>query len=266
MANYTLTYSETAKGWVSFYSYYPEWMIGMNNYLYSFKGGNLYRHNVNSKRNTFYEDYWTRAGNTGGAFTATQLQSVLNEAVLENKLFKTIDLQGDASWDVQLETDLQNSGYINSDWFELKESTYFAFVRNNANGQLSLRSVNGIGNSLTVTTGGTVVNFSINPLISIGKILSIGDYLYFGTDVKFAGKVIDINVNLPAGINQIVIDTSVTGTVPITTNVNYFLYIKNSIAESHGVLGHYCTFTMQNSSVDKIELFAVESEVMKSYP
>ena len=167
MANYTLTYSETAKGWVSFYSYYPEWMIGMNNYLYSFKGGNLYRHNVNSKRNTFYEDYWTRAGNTGGAFTATQLQSVLNEAVLENKLFKTIDLQGDASWDVQLETDLQNSGYINSDWFELKESTYFAFVRNNANGQLSLRSVNGIGNSLTVTTGGTVVNFSINPLISM---------------------------------------------------------------------------------------------------
>jgi hypothetical protein len=44
------------------------------------------------------------------------------------------------------------------------------------------------------------------------------------------------------------------------------MYIKNSVAESHGVLGHYCVFTLENSNTDKVELFAAESEIMKSYP
>ena len=51
---YTLTYSEAVEGWVSFYSFIPDYMIGMNNKLYSFKGGNLYEHNKNSNRNYFY--------------------------------------------------------------------------------------------------------------------------------------------------------------------------------------------------------------------
>jgi len=266
MSTYTLAYSEGVAGWVSFYSYYPDYMIGMNNYFYTFKGGNLYRHNVNEQRNTFYEDWWERLGNPTLSFVSTQLQSVFNQNILENKLFKTIDLQGDSVWDIQLSTDLQYSGYIESSWFDKKEATYFAFIRNNSNGQLALRSVNGIGNSKTVA-GGNIINFSINPLIAIGDIISVGDYLYFDSlSLFFAGVVTQINVNYPAGINQIVIDTTVTGTVPITTDINYFLYIKNSVAESHGVLGHYCKFTMENNYSIKIELFAVESEAMKSFP
>ena len=52
---YTLTYSESAGGFPSFYSYIPDKIIGMNNYLYTFKQGNLYRHNVNSVRNSYYD-------------------------------------------------------------------------------------------------------------------------------------------------------------------------------------------------------------------
>ena len=107
MSNHTLTYSEGVAGWVSFYSFYPDWIIGMNNYLYTFKGGNLYRHNVNASRNTFYQPWWTQSGNPAGAFRPTKVQSVFNNAVLENKLFKTINLEGDAAWSAQLITDLQ---------------------------------------------------------------------------------------------------------------------------------------------------------------
>ena len=118
---YTLTYSASVDGWPSFYSYYPDWMVGMNNFFYTFRGGNLYRHNVNETRNTFYADWWVRIGSPSSAFVSTQLQSVLNQAVLENKLFKTINLQGDSPWEVQLETDLQYSGFIQTNWFEKKE-------------------------------------------------------------------------------------------------------------------------------------------------
>lgn len=266
MASKTLTYSEAVQGWVSFYSYDPDWMIGMNNYLYTFKGGNLYRHNVNSERNTFYKDWWTRIGNVAGSFVSTQLQSVINTSVLENKLFKTISLQGDSIWDMQMETDLQYSGFVESAWFSRKEAVFFAFIRNNSSGQLALRSLNGIGNSTTVT-GGNTINFSIAPLIDIGNIISVGDLVYFGaTTPQLAGKVTAINVNYPAGVNQLVIDTSIPNTVPIPSNVEYFLSLKNSVAESHGVLGHYMKFSMQNQLSTKVELFAVESEVMKSFP
>lgn len=275
MPNYTLTYSEAAGGWVSFYSFYPDWMIGMNNYLYTFKGGDLYRHNTNQTRNTFYSQWWIKIGQPNGAFSPTTLQATFNQGALENKLFKTINLEGDSSWSVQLDTDIQNSGYIDSAWFEKKEASYFAFVRNNSSGEFALRSLNGIGRSFQVT-GGTVIKFSINPLIAIGNIISVGDLIYFFTPSitppnptsLLAGKVTAITVDYPNNLNQITITTVVPGatTVPITTQNPYFLYVKNSVAESHGVLGHYCTFNIQNYSSAKIELFAIQSEVMKSFP
>ena len=274
--NYTLSYSEGVAGWVSFYSYNPDWMIGMNNYFYTFKGGNLYKHNVNASRNTFYQPWWNivdiiNPDPSPLAFTPTSIQTVFNTAALENKLFKTINIEGDAPWGATLETDLQVSGFIDQGWFEKKEAAYFAFVRNNSVGQFALRSLNGIGNSLTVTGAGTntaQVNFSINPLISIGNIISIGDYVYFGANTQLAGIVVDVIVDYPAGINRIIVNNNMLSplTIPIPGNVNYFLYVKNSVAESHGVLGHYCTTTLSNSFNSKIELFAVEANVMKSFP
>jgi len=266
---YTLSYSQSVDGWVSFYSYNPDWMIGMNNYFYTFKGGNIYRHNTNETRNTFYQPWWTQIGQPNNSFTPSMLQSVINAVPLENKLFKTLNLEGDSIWSATLETDLQYSGYIQSEWFEKKEAAYFAFIRNNEIGQLALRSLNGIGNSFqrTISTGTATIKFSISPkLIQIGNIISIGDYLYIGTTPQLVGKVTSIQVNYPAGLNQLVIDTTIPGTVPIPSDVQFYFYIKNSVAESHGVLGHYMVFNLTNTSKDKIELFAVESNVMKSFP
>jgi hypothetical protein len=268
MANYTLSYSESAQGWPSFYSFYPDWMIGMNNYFYSFKGGNLYRHNVNQLRNNFY-----------GVQYPSRIISVFNDAPLENKLFKTLNLEGDDTWSALMETDIQDSGIIDGSWFEKKEASWYAFVRNAGTvpaqpSEYALRSVNGIGRSTTITgTGAAVqVNFAIGASpISIGNILSIGDYLYYSlppsynTPILF-GQVTNIQVNYPAGLNRITVDTTIPGaTIPAIQNP-YIMYIKNSVAESHGVLGHYCVFTLENSNINKVELFAVESEVMKSYP
>lgn len=273
--SYTLTYSESVKGWPSFYSYYPDWIIGMNNYLYTFKGGDLYRHNVNNNRNTFYEQWYAKfpVPPPPGPFVPSRVVSVINDSVLESKLFKTIVLQGDSQWDATLVTDLQDSGYITSSWFEKKEQTYFAFIRNNASGEFSLRSVTGIGRSIStnILAGSAEVNFSIAPLISIDGVISIGDSVYFSvppaySTTYFAGVVSNIIRNYSGGINQLVVDTTPPGTVPIVGQDSYFFTVKNSVAESHGVLGHYCVFDIINGSSSKIELFTVGSEVMKSFP
>ena len=258
---YTLTYDSGVQGWPSFYSYLPDWMVGMNNYFYTIKGGDLYRHNVNNTRNNFY----------GIQYNST-IQSVFNDMPLENKLFKTINLEGDSVWGATLATDIQDSGVINANWFEKKEQVYYAFVRNSGTvpagqDEYALRSLNGIGRSDSVV-GGNTVFFDLQ--YKINNILSVGDMLYFSlppyTVPQLAGQVQQVNFNPLAGINNLVIDTSIPGAVTIPIQDAFFLFIKNAIAESHGVLGHYCVFDITNTSTSGINLFAVESEVMKSYP
>ncbi len=271
MPNYTITYADSVQGFPSFYSFSPDWMIGMNNYFYTFKGGNLYRHNVNAVRNNFYGIQYT-----------TTMKSVFNKSPLENKLFKTINLEGDSSWGVTLSTDLQNSGFIDSAWFDKKESSWYAFVRNSGStpallDNYALRSVNGLARSSSVTVVGALTTIDFPVTIDIGNIISIGDMVYFGNpNPQLAGQVTAINKNLPAGVNQLVINnngatfvplvTPTPTTIPLPSQTEYILYIKNSVAESHGVLGHYCLFDMTNIETTKISLFAVESEIMKSYP
>lgn len=279
MPNDTLSYSESVQGWPSFYSYNPDWMIGMNNHFYTFKGGDLYRHNVNESRNTFYQDWWDKVGSPSGAFEPSLVQSVFNDSPLENKLFKTINLEGDSTWDAELQTDIQDTGFIDSDWFEKKEQSWYAFVRNSGTTPASpaeypLRSLNGIGRSSSLVGSGSSleVKFQISPnLVVIGGIASIGDYLYYCLPPSYStpvlcGKITNIIVNYPSGNNKLVVDTTIPdGSVPPIGDA-YMMYIKNSVAESHGVLGHYCVFTLVNSETSKVELFAVESSVMKSYP
>ena len=156
LGNYTLTYStdERVQGWPSFYSFYPDWMIGMNNYFYTFYQGNLYRHNSNPIRNSWY-----------GQVAGSTLTTVFNTSPLENKLFKTISLQGAEAWSALMETDIQISDTIDSTWFQKKEQVWFAFVRNqSATTNFSLRSVNGIASSTSTDDSdpaAVVINFDV---------------------------------------------------------------------------------------------------------
>ena len=121
MPNYTLTYSEGSKGFPSFYSYNPEYMIGMNNFFYSFKNGQLYRHNTNDTRNSYY-----------GTTYASTIKTVINSSPLDNKLFKTLNLESTDAWSVELLTDVAaQSSSIESTSFVKKEGNYFAYVRTN---------------------------------------------------------------------------------------------------------------------------------------
>jgi len=261
MPNYTLTYSDGFQGWPSFYSFDPDWMIGMNNYFYTFKNGDIYRHNVNETRNNFYGDQYN-----------TTITSVFNDQPLENKLFKTINLEssfvdGTHSWGGIFDTDIQTTGFIEAPWFELKEGAWFAFMRNEGNvptldTDLALRSLNGIGQCSTVTTVGPNIQINFPLTLSIGTSISVGDIIYATTAITLIGTISNVVVDLPNGFNYIQVDAPTATPNP----GDLILFIKNQVAESYGVLGHYCEFVLTNTSTSAVELFAVESEVMKSFP
>tara|TARA_R110000803_G_scaffold198536_1_gene262295 strand:+ start:6116 stop:7483 length:1368 start_codon:yes stop_codon:yes gene_type:complete len=263
---YTLSYSSTSKGWPSFYSYNPDYMIGMNNYFYSFSGANLWRHSTNDLRNNFY-----------GTQYNSSITSVINELPLASKLFKTINLQSDEPWTVTLNTDLQANGFISNSWFELKEGSWFAAVKNTTQSptiisNFSSRAINGIGraDSFTGLASTRQFDFISNPAFRIGSILSVGDFLYYNSEISntpmLAGQVTQININLQQNINNIVIDGSIPGATGPDVANPYVIGVKNNTAESYGLLGHYCRFILENIGPSPTELFALQAEIMKSYP
>lgn len=268
----TLTYSEDSKGFPSFYTYCPEFIKGMNQYLYTFKGGNLWRHNTNDTRNNYYGEQYP-----------SRITSVFNELPLQNKLFKTLNLEGDDAWSATLQTDINLDGEIAAEYFVQKEGAWFAFVRNNGpigadsdGSQWELRSVNGIGvgdSFDTVDPANIIITFPAG--IDVGSIVSVGDLMYFAiapnySSPQFSGVL--TSISRLADVFTITINSTAAAPFPspqptnIPTADNFWFFIKNPVAESHGVLGHYCIFELTLEETSASELFVVESDVMKSFP
>ena len=319
MAAITVTYSHKLNGWTSFFSYTPEWMIGMNTNFYSMSDGNLYRHRDDATaRNNFY----------GVQYDST-IQTVFNDAPLDAKMFKTIGLEGDDPWTAAITTDF-GTGAIDSTYFQLKEGDYYAYIRRDSgNIDIDLMSAQGIGTVTTVTTtapdsgtttgttafkliqsgqnflttvsiGDTVNNttdstvaivtavdsdtqlsldcdimvsgedYTINVTtllfnFSLGSIVSIGDTVYFGATPTLGGTITAIDDTLlTISLTSDGSCGTIAGTAPV--NGNHILYFKDAVAESYGARGYYMEVSLTNTTTTAVELFAITSEVFKSYP
>lgn len=262
MAKFTVTYNGKVGGFPSFYSFEPESIIGMNNRLYTFKDGKLYGHESDiTDRNNFYDE----AGESS-------IQTIFNTEPNDNKIYKTINLEGTSAWDTTLTSDLQTTGSIEKEWYEKLENSYRAFVRDTGGDptiaeELPMRSMNGIGKSRDLDFFGPVVQVSFPMNLNVQA--NVGDSVYAAASPSFdtlflvgvvSGTTFDPTAVTP--INTIVVNTT-TGTLPADSE-HYFMSAKSSIAESHGVTGHYGVITLTNDSTTAVELFSVEAEVMQS--
>jgi preprotein translocase subunit YajC len=322
MAASTLTYADNLNGWTSFFSYLPEWMIGMNNTFYSFKAGHLYKHRDDTvTKNYFY----------GVQYNST-IKTIFNDAPLDAKMFKTIGLESNSAWTAAITTDF-GSGSIDASYFQLKEGDYYGYIRRIAgNIDLDLMSAQGIGEVTTVTTsvkdsgttdavpvaanqlkqtgqnflttvsvGDTVNNttsgtsaivtsvdsdilltldcnimaagtqaYTINATtllfaFSLDNIVSVGDTVYFGATPTLGGTITAIDdKTLTISLTSDGSCGTISGAAP--NNGDYILYFKDAVAESYGARGYYMQIELTNTATTAVELFAITSEVFKSYP
>ena len=105
MTDYTLSFSERVKGWVSFKSFYYEGGQSMSGNYYTFKYGKLWRHHDHQYdyRNTFYN-----------SFTASSFTAVLNDMPGVIKSFKTVNYEGSDSRIEILSDEFDNVGQYNT--------------------------------------------------------------------------------------------------------------------------------------------------------
>lgn len=242
----TLSFSPSDQGWVSRYSYQPDMMLGLDSTLYSFKNGNIYIHNsTNVDRGEFY-----------GVKYPASVTTTFNESPFDVKMYKTLSLDSDDTWDASYVTDL-NSGSILNTSFELKEGNYFAYIRRDdslviANDDAKSLSTQGIG--AVSSYASLVINFAF----SISSPVSVGDRIY-----KASGSTFTY-----IGVVQSYTTTSITlvsaAVAPIAGD--FIVVAKNKNAESFGMRGYYMDVTLENNSADAVELFAISSSIFKSFP
>lgn len=240
--DYTLSFSEYVNGWTSFHSWKPESMVSSNGDFYTFKNGQLYKHNANDTvRNTFYGDEYN-----------SEIEFIMNDGPSEVKVFKTIEIEGDTKdFDVTITTDL-DSGHIDKTSFEKKEGFHYSYIRRNSTDEVNteLLSVQGIGRLLGVSSN----TFSVQDVPSE---VSIGDVLYKSTANSYE-KIGTISATTSNSIT--------TSASAVTPTVNDYIFAaKAPVAESYGLKGYFANIRLTNSSTSKIELFSVNTEASKSF-
>lgn len=245
----TLTFSEKSKGWTSFQAYEPDGICGLNSRMYTVKDGQLYLHGrlrealsfLSTPRNNFY-----------GTQYPSKITTIFNESPNRDKIFKTLVLEGSHAWDALLETNLTQST-IDDQEFNLKESRWFAYIRKNEQvSDLTGTGVQGIGQVASVD--GTTVNFTHVP-----DMVSIGDAVV---------KVVS-GVQTTIGTVQAKTETSITltgSTDPADVAIgNYCFARKNARIEGSEIRGYYMEVTLENNNVNKVELFAIGTNVVLSH-
>lgn len=262
MAEVTVSYSPKVQGWPSFYSFIPEQMVSLENRFYSLKNGSLWRHNAEGVYSTFY-----------GVAYDHSVELVFNDDPTLNFLYKTLKIEGDDPQDVTVESDIETFGSIDKEWFNKQEGTWFAFIRTSGTtpigtDEYALRSLSGIATSsgISGSLGARIVNFEL--AINIGSQLSIGDSFYYlnGGSPVYAGIVTNIEIDKKNAINRVTINDNASGATSPPSGTLYYMYAKNTVAESSGILGHYAKVKLTNQITDRLsEIFSVEAEVMRSF-
>jgi hypothetical protein len=86
----TLTFSERAQGWNTFYTYRPDLMFSLKNNYFTTKEGSLYIH----------YDSLTNANEFYGVSNQSSITFIFNPSPSINKNFKTINYEGSNGWQV----------------------------------------------------------------------------------------------------------------------------------------------------------------------
>ena len=88
----TISFSENAKGWTSFWDYDPMFGGTLNNTYYTVKGDSLWKHYDQSVINN--------RGNFYGTYYPTSVELVFNPSVSIPKNFNTVNYEGSNGWQV----------------------------------------------------------------------------------------------------------------------------------------------------------------------
>lgn len=242
----TLTFDESVKGWTSFHTFSPDFMVGMNNKLFSFKGGDLYEHHSSEVlRNIYY-----------GTQYPSKVSLMFNDNPSEIKELQSVVLEGNNTWNVLIKSFVSNSddflqSTISNTEFVKKEGMWYAYARRNELDHYDSKSSYGLG-SVVGVSGNTI------SIIGVNSSLCVGDIIVRGDDLSTISTITEITPT-EFGVD---IELLSVGTL---TEGDYVMGVKDSRVEGGNLRGYAIRMDLENYNDNKTELFAVNAEIIKSF-
>lgn len=245
--NYTVSFDEQVKGWTSFHSYKPDYMIGMNNQFFSFLGADLYiHHSDNVERNNYY-----------GVTYPSKLSMIFNDHPSDVKELKALSIEGNNTWETVIKSFVSNSddylqSTIKEGEFVKKEGMYYAYARRNEDiKQTDSKSIYGVG---------VVENISGNTMIVNGynDTMVQGDLLVRGQDMSIKGEIVSVT--------RLGNKTEITLNDTTGIDIGDFICgMKDPRIEGGNLRGYSIRVDLETTKKNKVEVFAVNIEVFKSF-
>lgn len=287
----TMIWDERVGGFTSFQTYDPDTGLSLNNRFFSFKMGIIWEHHIDEvARNRFYSNN-----------NDSIVRVVFNDEPSAVKNFKTLGYEGTGNWGATISTDQQStiidstavpptrtdSGKVNTDTFdrELNQLTFNEFVNREGKnygyirgeGQdetdLSFESIAVQGLGVGTRVGSTLDSLD---LIEIPSELYQGDSLYFFQDMgedpldppsRVYGTILNLLgtvVSVDRSTNRITYLFNPAGGATEPTTGDFFLFNKDNVVETSGVIGFFGIVEFRSSDTSMVELFSINSEAVLS--
>jgi hypothetical protein len=247
---FTAAYNVDDPVWNTLYSYRPERIVCIDDILYTFKGGTMYKHTSASNRATYY-------GSADGA--VVEVVAAFNPSMV--KSYESISLEGTAAWDTTITNTDQSATIADTD-YDQRERNWYAYIPRDS-------SANTGGSTITALSGTSEV-------FALGAVASVS-----GSDIVFTSDISYITFPVGADLYKVSGSTliSITNTIASVSNgttitcasavagvsaADEIVAIANGAIEGDQMRDYYAQIRLVNDSTDEVELYAVNAVFAKS--
>ncbi len=105
-----------------------------------------------------------------------------------------------------------------------------------------------------------MANLTINFNQKLNTSLQTGDIVYY----KKNNQLVQLGECNAISSDKYSFTVDVSSTTPRPSIGDYFMFAKNNVINSNGVLGYNANVSLVNDSTDFVELYAVNSEIQVS--
>jgi hypothetical protein len=250
LESFTVGYDTDNSVWNTRYSYIPENITCIDDTLYTFYNGSMYKHYSGASRSTYY-------GSQDGS--VVEVIAAFNPSMV--KTYESISLEGTASWDTTI-TNTDQSAVIADTDYDQRERNWYAYVPRDSSANTGTTTITALSGSSEVFALGAVDSVSGSDIVFTSDIsyitFPIGASLY-----KVSGSTL---VSITNTISSVSNETTITCGSAVAGVIagDEIVAIANGAIEGDQMRDYYAQIRLTNDSQTEIELYAINAVFAKS--
>jgi hypothetical protein len=249
--DFTAAYDVEDNAWMTLYSFRPEAVASIDDTLFTFKGGVMYKHSSDVPRARYY----------GEPTSYAEVEVVSNNNPSMVKSYESISLEGNSAWAADFTNTDQSTSLLVTDFSE-RERNYYAYIPRDSSANTGTSTITSLSGSSEVFVLGEVTGVSGTTIIFSTPVAAVPFPLGASLYRVSGSTLIDMNLTVAtiSGDDRITASGSVTG----VSAGNTIVVLGNGGVEGDQMRDYYIKTKLTTNSADNVELYAVNLVYAKS--